>query len=68
MEDQIRFVGDLQRLDVRHGDKFVLTCERSVDEDTLLRLRDALRDFLGEDAQVLILDSGLKLVAVRAED
>jgi len=68
VEDQIRFVGDLQRLDVRPGDKFVLTCERSVDEDTLLRLRDALRDFLGEDAQVLILDSGLKIGAVRAED
>lgn len=60
---EIRFIGDMQRLQPRPGDVFVLTCEQRIDRATAERIKAALSGQLG-GAGVLVLDGGLKLEVV----
>ncbi len=64
---EIRFVGDMHRLEVKPGDKFVLQCEQDISQEMAERIRHYVRDFLGEDVRVLVLSSGLKLGVVSGD-
>lgn len=57
--DEIRFVGDLQRLEVRPGDRFVLMTDQSLSIDLAKRLQESLVSALG--APVIVLSDGLQL-------
>lgn len=61
MEGEIKFVGDLERLVVKAGDKFVLRVAHTMDEAEREAVFRALREFLGENAKVLVLDEGASL-------
>jgi hypothetical protein len=63
----IRFLGDLQRLEIKPGDKFVLTCPHALSLDTMRRIEAQWHEFAGADVQVLILCDGMKLGAVATE-
>lgn len=60
---EIRFLGDMQRLQPNAGDVFVLTCESRLDHDTARRIKAMVSGALG-GATVLVLDGGLKLGVV----
>jgi hypothetical protein len=62
-EPAIRFLGDMQRLQPKPGDVFVLTCEQALDQDTAECIKNHLSAVLG-GAKVLVLDGGLKLGVV----
>ncbi|QOF71469.1 hypothetical protein IG197_27640 [Aminobacter sp. SR38] len=66
----IEFLGDLQRLDLKPGDRFVLTMNGPVSMDTAARIRDAWTHFVGGDEdqfKLLILDGGCKLGVIGSE-
>lgn len=65
-EPAIRFLGDMQRLQPKPGDVFVLTCEQRVDQATAERIRAMVSGTLN-GAKVLVLDGGLKLGVVAAQ-
>ncbi|CAA2106039.1 hypothetical protein [Variovorax paradoxus] len=64
-QPQIRYLGDMQRLQPQPGDVFVLTCERPIDTATAERIKAQLSGQLG-GATVLMLGDGLKLEVVAA--
>jgi hypothetical protein len=61
MADEIRFIGDMQRLEVRAGDRYVLMCANLVDQETASRIEEAFKRFAGDDAKLLVLDPSMKL-------
>lgn len=65
--EQIRYLGDLQRLDLKPGDKLVLTLSSRVSRETLDRISLELQAFAGQDVKVLVLDEGMKLGAIGQE-
>jgi len=62
-QPQIRYLGDMQRLQPQTGDVFVLTCESRIDNDTAQHIKTMVSGALG-GATVLVLDGGLKLGVV----
>lgn len=60
---QIRYMGDMQRLQPQLGDVFVLTSERLINAATAERIKAELSRQLG-GATVVVLDGGMKLGAV----
>lgn len=58
--DEIRFIGDLQRVEAKPGDVFVLKCERRMSVEQSLAARKYLSDALG-GAKVIVLDAGMTL-------
>ena len=67
MDEKINFIGDMQRVQVRPGDVFVVQTDQRLTHDMSLNLRDYVRSALGDDARVLVLTDGLKL-GVAGED
>lgn len=65
-DQEIRFVGDLQRMDIRPGDKFVLSVDGHITRAQAESIRDGWRLFAG-DVPLLILEDGMKLGAIRDE-
>jgi hypothetical protein len=63
-ESEIRFVGDLQRVERKPGDVFVLSVPFRPTVEQVGVLREQLRRGLGEDAKVIVLPEGLKLGVV----
>ena len=63
----IRFLGDLQRLELRPGDRFVLTIPRILSIEHVESIQSAWRRFMGGDAapELLLLDGGMKLDVIR---
>lgn len=61
---EIRYLGDLQRLEPRPGDVYVLTCERVMSADQAAQLRAQFKSVMGEQARVIVLSGGLQLGAV----
>ncbi|OUM00571.1 hypothetical protein [Variovorax sp. JS1663] len=57
---EIRFLGDLQRLQPKPGDVFVLTVDRSLSIEQCEHLRSYWKQVMG-DIKVLVLTEGLKL-------
>lgn len=65
---KIEFLGELSRLDVKPGDRFVITFPGVMRRDMYEAVGRAWKTFVGEDGpQVLILDSGMKIGAIREE-
>jgi hypothetical protein len=63
-EVQIRYVGELQRLELRPGDKFVLVCPGAISRDMAERLKQTWQDFAGEDHPCAVIADGMKLVVL----
>lgn len=51
----------LQRLDMKPGDKYVLTVDGHISMETAAHIRDTWNKFMGSDVPVLILDKGWKI-------
>ena len=64
---EIRFLmAELQTLTVRPGDRFVLHSDLRITDAA--RIFEAWRKFAGEDVPLLVIDSGMRLGVIRAED
>ena len=64
MSSEIRFPGDLQRLELRPGDRFVLTAEGPISIEMAERIQRSWHEFTGGDDKrfpLIILADGLKL-------
>lgn len=65
---KIEFLGELSRLDVKPGDRFVITYPGVISHTMAQHMTKAWKDFVGDDGpKVLILDSGMKIGAIREE-
>ena len=65
MEEEIRFLGDLHRLELRPGDRFVLTMPRVVCQAQAEMINAQWEQYAGPDAPpLLILDGGARLGVV----
>lgn len=63
-DDAIRYLGDLQRLGLKPGDRFVLKVDRPLTIEQHARIQEAWRNFAGGDAdqmKLLVLDSGMEI-------
>lgn len=61
-EPEIRYLGDLQRLEIKPGDKFILTVPGSISYEQATRIREAWQKFAGGDKDdLLILEGEMKL-------
>ena len=58
---EIRFLGDLQRLQLKPGEKLVLRTKERLSAETCERLSTNLRLMLGDDVPVIVLDGGLQM-------
>lgn len=68
--EEIRFLGDLQRLAVKPGDRFVLTVPDVISGETAARIQASWKGFVGSDAdapKLLILSGGMKLGVIGPE-
>jgi len=62
MAEEIRYIGELQRLELKPGDRFVLTTDRPISHEQAERIKDVWHQFVGpERHELLILDNGMKL-------
>ncbi len=61
MGDEIQFLGDLQRLEVRPGDIFVLKVPEKLTAQMVERIRAMLISALGGKNKVIVLDHGWEL-------
>jgi hypothetical protein len=62
-DSEVRFVGDLSRVEVRPNDVFVLHCDQTLTIEMQIRIRAQLSEALG-GANVLVLGDGMKLGVV----
>lgn len=63
-DPEIKFLGNLERLDLKDGDRFVLNCDHAVSQEQHQRIRAIWSDFVGGDTErfpLLILDKGFKI-------
>lgn len=60
---EISFVGNLQRLELKPGDKLVLTVDECLSQSQRLHIMAEVQRFIGTDVEcgVLLLDRGFKL-------
>ena len=65
-ESEIRFVGEMHRLDLRPGDKLVLTTEVHLTGQQCENLQKHLESKF-EGHEVIVLSGGLKLGAIRLD-
>ncbi len=56
----IRFIGDLQRVEVQEGDFFVLSCNEELPQDTVERIHASFKSIAG-DVPLLVLGKGMSL-------
>lgn len=61
MLNEARFLGDVQRLELRPGDTVVLTCDGRLSDETAKRLGHYVQSALKCEHPVLVLESGLKV-------
>lgn len=65
VEQQIKFLGNLSRLDARPGDKFVLMTDEPISDDMRQSINDAWNRFMGPDApKLMVLSDGIKIGVV----
>jgi hypothetical protein len=64
---EIRFVGDMERLVLRPGDRFVLKVDQHYPNSVHEHIQKAWREFAGEP-KLLILGPGMTLGAIGSED
>lgn len=63
-EPEIRYLGDLQRLQIGAGDKFVLTVPGRVSDEMRQRFSEMWERFAGESVPILVLEEGFRLGAI----
>lgn len=66
MDGEIRFLGDLQRLELKPGDMFVLSVDEHISHEMADRLKQTFAEATG-GAKVIVLGRGMKLGVVSAE-
>lgn len=66
-ELEIRFVGDLQRLEVKPGDVFVLKLRDSLSQPALERIYEHWRSIMG-DAKLVTIEDGADLGVIGMGD
>lgn len=64
IQPQVRFLGDLQRLECQPGDKFVLMCPGAVSKEMQLDIQTIWREFMGNETKLLILPNGYSIGVV----
>lgn len=65
MDDaEIRFVGELHRLDVMPGDKFVVTFPGVLSQQQAEHIRAKWAEFMGSAHGLLVLSDGAKIGAI----
>ena len=64
---EITVKGELRRIDVRPGDKFVLNVDQPVSAQSAHRLQEIWRQFIEGEAPLLILERGMELAVIREE-
>lgn len=63
--ESINFLGDLQRIEAKPGDRFVLMTDRPVSAEMAQRITDEWKRFMGPDApRIMVLSDGIKLGVV----
>lgn len=65
--DKINWLGELRRVDVKPGDRFVLMTEKVLSMQHRSNLQKHWAEFMGEDAgatKLLVLDGGMKIAVV----
>lgn len=67
MSGDIRFVGEMTRVEVRPGDIFVLKCDQPISTETAEWLRESLSARL-DGAKVIVLDHSLSLGVIGAAE
>jgi len=60
-EPEIRMVADMQRLEVRPGDVFVLTTAHTLSAEMAERMVRHAQQVLGEHAKILVIDRSVEL-------
>lgn len=61
-QELINFLGDLARIEVRPGDRFVLMTDGAVSHDMAVRITEEWKRFMGPDApRLMILSDGIKV-------
>lgn len=64
-QEPINFLGDLARIEVKPGDRFVLMTDGAVSHDMAVRITEEWKRFMGPDApRLMILSDGIKLGTV----
>lgn len=59
---EIRWVGDVSRIEYKPTDKFVLSIDERISDETWTRLRKGLADFLKcPEDNIVVLVGGMKL-------
>lgn len=65
---EIKFTeGQLSRLEIRPGDKFVLCVDQHISSETAARIRETWERFAGKGVPILILEKGLTLGVLSCE-
>lgn len=64
IQPQVKFLGDLQRLECQPGDKFVLMCPGGVTKDMQGQIQALWREFIGNETKLLILPNGYSIGVV----
>lgn len=65
MSGEITFLGELRRLDVKPGDRFVIMSDRPLPMSAVEHIQKAWNAFIGSDeTKLLVLDGGLKIGAI----
>lgn len=69
MIHEVEKVGELKRLDVRPGDRFVLTSEKVLTPEQMRHIKAAWKDYFGGGfvPEIIVLDGGLELGVIRME-
>ncbi len=67
MDEKINFLGDLQRLEIKQGDRFVLMVDDVISDSTATHIQTLWAQFIGaEGPKLLILQRGMKLGVIGA--
>lgn len=67
--EDIRTLGHLQRMDLKPGDRFILTMDRPISMEMCERIQKLWRDFIGDDSEhrLMVLDAGIELSVINVE-
>lgn len=62
---EVTFLGDLRRLDVKPGDRFVIMTDQRLTAEHYRKLQELWAGFIGSDGnKILVLDGGMKIGAI----
>ena len=67
-EENIRYLGDVQRLTLGPNDIVVLTVGSRISTETALRLKTWMQDAIGTGNKVVVIDSDIKVGVLAAPE